>query len=154
MALKNHDLQNVPRETGRLEAMLDFLSQAELISLRAGIDQRLNLGKVQDIDLGEELTIQLRTVKLLQTEAHEEDGTPYNQKAQTAMVVQSLLKDLVKMRTAVHNSEFAKELEGMIIRSFTKCEAASDPALIPLLKQVKDLFFEQYEQLVAAETVA
>lgn len=145
MALKDHKLGNSSRETNNL----DLLSQGELLKLRADIDVRLNLGKIEDIDLGEELTIQLRTVKLLQSDAHEEDDTPYNQKAQTAAVVQSLLKDLVRMRTAVHNSEFAKSLEGMVIQAFTKCEASAKPDLQPVLKQVKDLFFEQYEQLVS-----
>lgn len=152
MALKDHTLSASVRQTRTL-GDLDLLDQTELLRLRHEIDIRLNLGKVQDIDLGEELTVQLRIVKTLQNAAHNDDETPYNQQAQTAAVVQSLLKELVRMRTTVHNSEYAKSLEGMVIRAFTKCEAAADPALQPVLKQVKDLFFEQYEQLVALEEV-
>lgn len=148
MALKNHSLDTVSRGT-TLEADLDLLSQAELLRLRHEIDIRLNLGKVQDIDLGEELTIQLRVVKALQMAAIDDEEAPFNQQAQTASVVQSLLKDLTRMQTKIHDAEFAKSLEGMLIRAFTKCEAASDPALQPVLKEVKDLFFEQYEELVS-----
>ena len=127
MALKNHSLDTVSRGT-TLEADLDLLSQAELLRLRHEIDIRLNLGKVQDIDLGEELTIQLRVVKALQMAAIDDEEAPFNQQAQTASVVQSLLKDLTRMQTKIHDAEFAKSLEGMLIRAFTKCEAASDPA--------------------------
>lgn len=145
MALKDHSLQSaVPRGT---VADLSLLSEMELLSLRAQIDSMLNLGTLKDIDLGTELTVQLRTVKALQQAAGEDSETPFGQKAQTAMAVQRLLQDLVKMQTEIHNSEFAKRLEGMIIKAFTLCDAAADPTLAEALKSVKDLFFEQYESL-------
>ena len=153
MALVQRPLTNEAPQPKTL-GDLDLLDQRELLRLRHEIDIRLNLGTVQDIDLGEELTVQLRTVKALQAAAHDSDDTPYNQQAQTAAVVQSLLKDLVKLRTAVHDAEFAKALEGMVIQAFTKCEAAADPQLQPVLKQVKDLFFEQYEKLAVPQSEA
>lgn len=145
MALKDHSLQStVPRGT---LADLGLLSEIELLSLRAQIDGMLNLGTLKDIDLGAELTVQLRTVKALQLAASEDAETPVGQKAQAAMAVQRLLQDLVKMQTEIHNSEFAKRLEGMVIKAFTLCDAAADPTLAEALKSVKDLFFEQYESL-------
>jgi hypothetical protein len=148
MALKDHSLDSVPRETSFIN--LDILTELELLSLRAQIDKRLDLGNIRDIDLGHELTLQLRTVKALQQAAGDDMDTPFGQKAQTAMAVQRLLQDLVKMQTEVHNSEFAKALEGAVIKAFTLCEASADPTLADVLKQVKDLFFEQYESLQAS----
>jgi hypothetical protein len=148
MALKDHSLSGVPRETALVN--LDILDELELLSLRAQIDSRLNLGTIREIDLGHELTLQLRTVKALQQAASDDLDTPFGQKAQTAMAVQRLLQDLVKMQTEIHNSEFAKALEGMVIKAFALCEAAADPTLAGVLKQVKDLFFEQYESLQAS----
>lgn len=133
---------------------LDLLNQGELLRLRREIDARLDLGTMKDIDLGEELTVQLRTVKELQREASDATDVPFNQKAQTAAVVQSMLKEIVRMQKAVHDAQFAKSLENLLISSFLKCEAAADPELQAVLKQVKDLFFEQYEQMLVLENQA
>jgi hypothetical protein len=149
MALKDRDLSGqVPRETNRFP--IELLSQRELLTLRAQVDGLLDLGSIKDIDLGEELTLQLRTVKLLQQEAADDSETPFGQKAQTAMAVQRMLQDLVKLRTEVYNAEFAKQIEGMVIRAFVNCEAAADPALADVMSQVKAAFFEEYEALLAA----
>lgn len=149
MALKNHSLEpKVSRGTSG--PLLEGLTPKELLQLRAEIDGLLDLGTLKDIDLAEELTLQLKTVKMLQSEAANDGDTPYGQKAQTAMAVQRLLQDLVKLRTEVHNAEFAKQIESLVIMAFTKCEANEDPALAPVLQQVKDLFFAGYESLLGA----
>lgn len=147
MALKPKSLENqVPRETSLPD--LALLSPKELLHMRSQIDSLLDLGTLKDIDLAEELTLQLKTVKLLQAEANEDNETPFGQKAQTAMAVQRLLQDLVKLRNEVHNAEFAKQIESMVIMAFTKCAAAEDPAQAEVLQQCKDLFFEAYEALL------
>lgn len=151
MALKDHSL-DTPRET-RDVLPIDLLSEKELLALRAQIDERLNLGTLAEIDLGAELTLQLRTVKSLQSEAMGDTETPFGQKAQTAMAVQRLLQDLTKMRTDLHNAERAKRIEGMVISAFTKCSAAEVAAsaeVKAVLDEVKAIFFEQYEAMLAA----
>lgn len=151
MALKNHSL-DAPRETASL-LHIDLLNERELLSLRAQIDERLNLGTLAEIDLSAELTLQLRTVKSLQSAAMDDAETPFGQKAQTAMAVQRLLQDLTKMRTDVHNAERAKLIESMVIKAFMNCSAAevsADSGAKALLDEIKGLFFEQYEALLAA----
>lgn len=147
MLKQHHFLPDVSRETE--SAFLKGLKPKDLLRIRAEIDQMLDLGTLKDIDLAEELTLQLKTVKMLQAEAANDDDAPFGQKAQTAMAVQRLLQDLVKLRTEVHNAEFAKKIEGMVIMAFTKCAATEDPAQAEVLKQVKDLFFENYEAMLA-----
>lgn len=149
MALKDLSLADSNRT---LPLNLDLLSPKELLRLRAEIDQRLDLGSLKSIDLGEELALQLKTAKLLLQDALADEDTAFGQKAQTAMVLQRLLQDLVKMRTELYNAEALKALEQMLIDAFREVGsqiARTDTTSQEMFTEVKDAFFASYERLLA-----
>lgn len=136
MALKPRTLTNdEPKEP---ILALNLLSERQLLQLRSEIDAHLNLGSLEQIDIGQEIAAQLRTVKLMQASALTDDEAAYGQKAQAAMVVVRLLQDLTKMRTDLHNAERFMQIENAII------EALKDQPV-----EVKDTFFTVYEKIVA-----
>ena len=105
---------------------------------RVEIDAHLQLGDLGQIDIGEEIALQLRTVKIMQSEALEDSEAAYGQKAQASMVVVRLLQDLTKMRTDLHSAERFMMLENAVI------ECMRDQP-----QEVKDAFFAQYEAIAA-----
>lgn len=149
MALKDHAL--APAQP-TVSINLSLLSEKELLRLRTQIDEVLGIGSLKSIDLGEELSVQLRTAKMLLQEALADDETAFGQKAQTAMVLQRLLQDLVKMRTELYNAERLKELEQMLIDAFREVGsliARDDTVSQEMFNEVKNAFFSSYERMLA-----
>lgn len=149
MALKDHALAPAQPTVG---INLSLLSEKELLRLRTQIDEVLGIGSLKSIDLGEELSVQLRTAKMLLQEALADDETAFGQKAQTAMVLQRLLQDLVKMRTELYNAERLKELEQMLIDAFREVGsliARDDTVSQEMFNEVKNAFFSSYERMLA-----
>lgn len=135
MALKNHDAAYVSRETG---FDISLFNDEELLDLRMQIDARLGIGHLGALDVGAELMIQLRTLKLLQHKALTDTDAPLNQKAQATNTVSALLRDLVKTRSKLYDAERSKQIEDMTI------EALKDAP-----QDVKDQFFSRLERLLA-----
>ncbi len=151
MVLKRRGLANDEAEKpatsyGVIYGLLDTMDQRELLNLRTQIDARLDLGTLHDVDVGQELLQQLRTVQLLQQEASE-NADSFAHKAQTASVVQRLLTELTKLRTDVYNAERFKQLEDMISKAWHGVEPP--PEAKDAFTECKHLFFEQYERLLA-----
>lgn len=132
MALQPRTLAN-PAPTN-----LALLSETELLKMRNEIDALLNIGSLEHIDIGEEIALQLRTIKLMQSEALGDSEASYTHKAQTSSVVVRLLNDLTRMRTDLHNAERFMMVENALI------EALKDQPV-----EVKDTFFTIYEKIVA-----
>jgi hypothetical protein len=127
---------------------LDGMTQRELLDLRAQIDTMIDLTSIGDLDMDKELALQLKTVKLLQQEAHRGGGdVTFAHKASTTSVVQRLLQELTRMRTDLFNAERSKQVESFIIKAWQGVEPPPEGAAA--FKECKDLFFEQYERMLA-----
>ena len=135
MALKKHDTAPVSRGTG---FDLSLLDEKELLALRSQIDTLLDIGHLGDLNVGQEIMVQLRTLKMLQHEALTDSDVPVNQRAQAANTVSAMLRDLVKTRAKLFDAERAKAIEDFTI------EAMKDAP-----EEAKALFFERLERLLA-----
>lgn len=135
MALKRHDeiTAAAPQASD-----LDLYSDEELLELRMRIDEKLGIGHLGSLDVGAELMIQLRTLKLLQHQALTDKEAPLNQKAQATNTVSALLRDLVKSRARLYDAERSKAIEDMTIDALKDC---------PM--EVKDQFFARLEKMLA-----
>ena len=137
MALKDRSLTDVPRETA-YEIPLTAYSDKELLELRAQIDAHLGLGSLGDLDIGTEIVLQLRTLKILQHEALSDTEAPHGQKAQASMTVSRMLSELAKSRNLLYSAERIKQIEAMTI------EAMKDAP-----QEAKDEFFYRLERYLA-----
>jgi hypothetical protein len=137
MALKNHSLSGAPRETSRL-APLSAYSEKELLELRSQIDTMLGLGSLADLDIGQEIVLQYRTLKILQHEALKDDEAPHGQKAQASMTVSRMLSELAKSRQLLYGAERIKQIELMTIEAIKECP-----------DDAKEAFFERLERYLA-----
>jgi hypothetical protein len=151
VALKDRGLDRTdkPKPAYPLQAM----SEGDLLHMRAEIDAILGQTTLADIDVAKELMLQLRTVRLLQQETLSDPDTPANQKAQTANAFQSLLQQLIKLRTDLYNAERCRAIESMVIRAFTKCSGTdfdATPEARKALQEARDLFFAEYEELLSS----
>ena len=135
MALKKHDTPAVPRGTG---FDLSLLDEKELLTLRSQIDALLEIGHLGDLNVGHEIMVQLRTLKMLQHEALTDAEVPVNQRAQAANTVSAMLRDLVKSRAKLFDAERVKAIEDFTI------EAMKDAP-----EESKALFFERLERMLA-----
>lgn len=114
---------------------LSTLSEAELIRLRAEIDQMLPTQALVDLNMERELVLQLITVQNLQREVLSDDSVPANQQAQTAGVVAAALATLCKLQTEVYTSERLKRLEQLLIET-----------LQTLPQEAQQAFLDSYEE--------
>lgn len=139
MALKRHDTEAVYSDPDGTDKFgIGLLDDAELLELRGLIDQRLEIKHIGAIDLGHEVMIQLRTLKLLQHKAMTEPGTPVNQQAQAANTVSKMLQDLVKSRSKLYSAERIKQVEEMTIEAMKGAP-----------EEAKLQFFESLEKMLA-----
>jgi len=135
MALKRHD--EITAQAPQVSD-LDLYSDEELLALRMQIDERLGIGHLGSLDVGAELMIQLRTLKMLQHQALTDKEAPLNQKAQATNTVSALLRDLVKSRAKLYDAERSKAIEDMTIDALKDCP-----------QDVKDQFFARLEKMLA-----
>lgn len=131
---------------------ISLLSQKELLRMRADIDSLLDLETLDQLDIGKEIVVQLRTLKVLQQEALEDVEAPHGQKAQAAMTVSRLLQELSKSRKELYDAERSMKIEGMVIEAmksapddvknefFTNLERylGTLPSMATLLEQVRE----------------
>jgi hypothetical protein len=137
LALKNHSLGDVPRGTPGLLPLSAYDEKA-LLQLRAQIDAQLGIGNLADLDIGQEIVLQLRTLKILQHEALRDDEAPHGQKAQASTTVSRMLTELAKSRHMLYSAERIKQIELMTIDAM---KDAPDEA--------KEAFFERLERYLA-----
>ncbi len=109
---------------------IHLLSEAELLELRAEIDQLLPARSLTDLNMERELVIQLTAVQNLQREVLRDQNTPANQKAQTANAVAAVLQTLAKLQTEVFTSERLKQVETLLIETLQQLPVDSQEAFI------------------------
>lgn len=99
-------------------SILQGLSESELLSLRAEIQNMLPARRLQDINLEQELVYQLRTAQLLQEAVMSTDDLeiPANQKAQVLNSVAATIQHLIKMQSDLYTFERFKRIESMLVR--------------------------------------
>lgn len=137
MALKNHSLsQQAPAASGPFN--LGLLSEKELLELRSQIDTLLGLQDIAGLDIGQEIVLQYRTLKVLQHEALKDDEAPHGQKAQASTTVSRMLTELAKSRHLLYSAERIKQIELMTIEAMK---------LAPSEAQAE--FFERLERYLA-----
>lgn len=129
-------VEDAPKKEPRKAFDVSLLSQSELLTLRARIDERLPPMHLSEMNLENELVLQYHTVKALQTDTMEDPVVEPNKKATVSNACASALGAIIKMQTDLHNAERFKAVEGLMIR-----------ALKTLPKDVMDKFLDDYEKL-------
>lgn len=106
-----------------------------LLALRAEIDAALPPARLSSMNLEEELVLQFKTAKALQTITLAESATEANKKAQVVNTTAATLQALVKMQADFYTAERFKRIELLLIETLRTLpqEAAAD-------------FFERYER--------
>lgn len=96
------------------------MGEHELLTLRAEIDQRLVVKKLEDMDMERELVLQLRMSQALQTNIIDDDRVPANQKAQVMNSVASTIQQITKMQGEIYTSERLKRIESALIKQLNQ----------------------------------
>lgn len=110
--------QNQPRvATHSLQVNLTGMPVAELLELRAQIDEKLPVKDLSDVDLNRELVLQMLQTQRLQSDVLKDDETPANQRAQVANAVAAIIAQLAKLQTEVYTSERLKRIEQVVIEA-------------------------------------
>jgi hypothetical protein len=124
--------------THSLQVNLDGMPVAELLALRAGIDEKLPVKDLADVDLNRELVLQMLQTQKLQRDVLEDEDTPANQRAQVANAVAAIINNLVKLQSEVYTSERIKKIEQALIQT-----------LQTLPSEAQRAFFVEYEKALA-----
>jgi hypothetical protein len=120
--------------THSLQVDLTGMPVAELLELRAQIDEKLPVKDLADVDLNRELVLQMLQTQRLQSDVLKDADTPANQRAQVANAVAAIIAQLAKLQAELYTSERLKRIEGYLIESLQQ---------LPTVAQAK--FLELYE---------
>lgn len=110
----------VSRQARVSKVNLAGMDEHELLTLRAEIDQRLVVKKLEDMDMERELVLQLRMSQALQTNIIDDDRVPANQKAQVMNSVASTIQQITKMQGEIYTSERLKRIESALIKQLNQ----------------------------------
>lgn len=125
------------RPSNSIPTISSNMSVEQLLIARQQIDAQLPTTTLNQLDLSHELVIQLQQVKLLQSQAMEDEDTPVNQRAQAANSVASVLVSLAKLQNETYNSERLKKIEMVLL------EAIQD-----LPEDQQERFLQRYEEML------
>ena len=126
--------QPAAKEPKRVNDTLLDMTPKELRKLRTMIDELLPEQTVKDLNLEDELLQQYNKTKQLMDDCIEDSEVPPNQKAQVANSVVSTLGALVKLQEDLKIAQTMKLMEATFIE-----------VIKTLPQEVKDAFFEEYE---------
>lgn len=117
---------------------LDLLNTEELLRLHAQVVVRLPPTELSKMNLEKELLLQYHSVCALQALINEDPaGIPFNQRAQVANTVSSVLKSLIDLQDVVYPQERFKAVESVLIRVLSK-----------LPEKAAAKFLKEYEEAV------
>lgn len=126
-----------PQEStaAKLALTLEDYPEDILLALRAEIDAALPPARLSAMNLEEELVLQFKTAKALQTITLGEATTEANKKAQVVNTTAATLQALVKMQADFYTAERFKRIELLLIETLRTLpqDAVAD-------------FFERYER--------
>ncbi len=139
--MRNVKALHVPSESPiekHLVTPLEDIPESDRIDLYEALKAALPPHKLEDIDLTQELVLQFMRVKQLQVDTLADQSVAANQKAQVANSVATILSQLTRLQTELHNSERFKLVEGLMIRYFKKLPADVVAAFIDEYEQLED----------------
>lgn len=117
---------------------LNLLTTEELLRLHAQVVVRLPPTELSKMDLEKELLLQYHSVCALQAAINEDPaGIPFNQRAQVANTVSSVLKSLIDLQDVVYPQERFKAVESVLIRVLCK-----------LPEKAAAMFIKEYEEVM------
>ena len=126
--------QPAAKESNEIKDTLLDMTPKELRKLRTMIDELLPEQTVKGLNLEDELLQQYNKTKQLMDDCIEDSEVPPNQKAQVANSVVSTLGALVKLQEDLRIAQTMKLMEATFIE-----------VIKTLPQEVKDAFFEEYE---------
>ena len=118
--LRNVKALHVPSESPlekHLVTPLEDIPESDRIDLYEALKAALPPHKLEDIDLTQELVLQFMRVKQLQVDTLADQSVAANQKAQVANSVATILSQLTRLQTELHNAERIKALETQLIKA-------------------------------------
>ena len=108
-----------------------------LLQYRDEINAVLPPTELSKMNMEEEVVLQYRAIRELQTDIIGEETIPANQKAQVANAVASSLNKLAEMQNSLYSSERFKTIENIMIRMLSK-----------LPEDVAAEFLSEYEKAI------
>lgn len=133
--MKDFSLASKPKAATFSADHLNSLSEIELLELRGKIDTILQI-QIGDLNLGEELSLQLRKAKSLFDKVSEDKNTPVNQQAQLFNSIQALIDKLIKSRKIVFSQERLRRYEvAMLAALETLQNTAAKEAFLDLYQE-------------------
>jgi hypothetical protein len=93
-----------------------------------------------ELDLDHELLEQYKNAKDLLDDIKDDTSIPPNQKAQTINSISSILSNIIKTQSELHNVERLKMLENTLIETLQKAE----------FEKLKESFLQAYEKALKA----
>lgn len=151
LARRNLSSKAIPEASDMLAALIDTMSDPDLLRMRALIDQKLDVQTLESLDVGAEISLQLRTLKVLQAEALADSGAQHQHKASAASTVSRMLQELTKSRLLLAKAEEQRKIDTLVIQAMEDAPpeakkrfyeslmrtASSIPSLASLVQQVQ-----------------
>lgn len=134
---KGETLAIAKEKPASIDDMIKDMSLDELLELRAKITDLLPEMSLSAVNLEQELLLQYRTVKALQTRVHDSGEVPANQLAQVANTISSTLDRLTKMQGEMYSNERFKRIELAMIRMLKEWP-----------EKMTKKFFKEYEEIL------
>jgi hypothetical protein len=97
---------------------------------------KIQASTLAELDLDHELLEQYKNAKTLLDDIKDDDAIPPNQKAQMLNSISSILGNIIKSQSELHNVERLKLIESTLIETLQK----------PEFEQLKQDFLQAYEK--------
>lgn len=94
---------------------VEKLEEKDLVRLRSRLDEILNIG-IGDLNLGEELSLQLRRAQRLLAGIENDDKVSTKDKSQMLNTIQNQLDKIIKQRQVVFSQERLKRYEAAMLK--------------------------------------
>lgn len=98
------------------QSVIPSLSKVEVLAIKTALDHHHPDTTLNTMDPQSELMKQYRRIEGLQIDTFGDPNVPANQKAAVSNSVASVLAQIVKMQTELHNTQRFKKMEAILIR--------------------------------------
>jgi hypothetical protein len=114
--------------------------QTQTLPQTAQATSKIQASTLAELDLDHELLEQYKNAKALLEDIKDDDDIAPNQKAQTLNSISSILSNIIKTQSELHNVERLKMLESTLIETLQK----------PEFEKLKESFLQAYEKALKA----
>lgn len=125
-----------------MRAMLNQMSESELMSVRHDLDLRLAIS-IEQLNLTEELSLQYRQGKTMLDRVVNDDQVPANQVAQIFNSTQAQLEKIIRLRAQIFSQERLKRFEGAFLKVLEL--AATDEQRVQFMEMYGDFLKDKGE---------